>query len=1014
MNILPSTIEKIENASKLYDVISDSVKLQKQGASYYGKCPMCHKEGKGKGLILTPAKSIYKCFSCNFAGNSSIKFVMDVKNKTYPEALKYLADMYNILIDEAPAKPQKKGKPVSPKMKSFRDKQLELSGLSDEDQKAFVLVDESTKKFQLVNIYESGTRDQYGQITSGDDMIIWYYDLEGKPVMYQKPKSNKFEHLFRVRWQNPDLHCDKYGRPMKYSSPFGSGSHIYIPEVVRKAYSAGQKQKRLFIQEGEKKADKACKHGIFSVGIMGIHNIAEKGQLPYELQQIIKKLDIKEVIFVVDADFNHISNNLKPGDSADQRPRSFFRAVCNFRDYFKTFVNMGIYLEIYFGHIIENEAKDKGIDDVLNNAFKKKEDEFFADVNEALNKKEGDGKFVKFYKISTIPETKLLEIWNLDNAEKFCEKHKELLKGLSEFRFNKIKWRYNAEGKLELAQPLLPDEQYWEVIEYKDNEGKILKKDYKFKYKRLYHFLLNRGFCRIMMADGKFQFAYIENNTVKLVDSYHIKDYVVNLTEQIVKDEEIIDMLYRGGKMYLGPDSLSNMKYQTPEFERPNRFEQSVYFKNKYWRITNQGITERNLTEMEAYIWADKINNFEATLIREPLVTVNKVADVLLKLPESDRQYYAQFKDQYFVDFSELGEKSHFIKFLLNTSEFYWEKITYDKNRTPVSDNRTMEERFETALHFLSKMCAIGFLLHRYNNKSDAKAVIGMDGKLSEVGASNGRTGKSIVGFALSHVIPQTYIPGKAKNLTEDRFIFEEVNEKTCNIFVDDVRANVDFEFFFPFLGGRATIEKKAIGKYTLPDDTKPKLYITTNHAIRGDSDSFKDRQYIILFSDFYNATHKPIDDFGVQFFDEWDNEQWNLFYNFMALCVNFYLRFGIIKPPAERIETRRLRQEIGEGFLQWADEYFSVDTETGKANAMVNTPIPRSGLWDSFKEKNANEARFYTPNLFKKKFKNWCIYHKLQFNPHKFDKQNNPGADDKSNGIEFFTVGNKIENSDL
>lgn len=1015
MNILPSTIEKIQNASKLIDVISDFVDLKPQGADHYGKCPMCHKDGKGKGLKVSQRKDVYKCFSCDWGGKTAVSFLMDYKNKTYPEALKYLADKYNILIDEPP-RPQKKAKQVSPKMKSFRDKQLELSGLSNEDQKAFVLVDEETKKYQLVDIYQSGTRNQYGQITSGDDMIIWYYDLEGKPVMYQKEGKSKFEHLFRVRWQNPDLHLDKHSKPIKYSSPSGSGTHLYIPEAVRKAYSAKQAQKRLFIQEGEKKADKACKHGIFSVGIMGIHNIASKQQLPQEFQLLIKALQIKEVIFVIDSDFDELSSKIEPGESADYRPNTFFKAVSYFRDYFKTFTNMNIYLETYFGHVIKNEKNDKGIDDLLNNTLSKKENELFEDINAALNEKNGTGKHIQFYKVSTLPDLKLREIWNLHSAEKFFEKHKETLKNVVEFKFNRIKWRYNPDDdKFQLAQPLLPDEQYWEVLEFKDNEGKVLKREYKFKYKRLITFLLNRGFCRIRMADGTFKFAYIENNTVKLVDSYYIKDYVVDLTEQIVKDEEIIDMLYRGGKMYLGPDMLSNMKYQNFDFETPNRFEQSIYFKNKFWKITNNGVTERNLSELEAFIWADKINNFEATLMSEPLVTVNKVADVLHKFNETDREYYEQFKDQYFVDFSKHGEISHFIKFIHNTSEFYWDKLVFDKNRKVVQDNRNQEEVFETNIHFLSKMCAIGFLLHRYNNKSDSKAVIGMDGKLSEVGASNGRTGKSILGFALSYVIPQTYIPGKAKNLTEDRFIFEEVSEKTCNIFVDDVRANVDFEFFFPFLGGRATIEKKAIGKYTLPDDTKPKLYITTNHAIKGDSDSFKDRQFIILFSDYYNASHKPIDDFGVQLFDEWDNTQWNLFYNFMALCVNFYLKYGIVKPPADRIETRRLRQEIGEGFMQWADEYYSVD-ENGTIKNLVNKPVSRQDLWNNFKEKNANEAKFYSPNLFKKKFKNWCLYWKFQFNPHKFDKQNKPGADDKSNGIEYFTVGNNgiIEDLDL
>ncbi|MEI6435800.1 MAG: hypothetical protein WCP32_13220 [Bacteroidota bacterium] len=63
-------------------------------------------------------------------------------------------------------------------------------------------------------------------------------------------------------------------------------------------------------------------------------------------------------------------------------------------------------------------------------------------------------------------------------------------------------------------------------------------------------------------------------------------------------------------------------------------------------------------------------------------------------------------------------------------------------------------------------MTVIGYVLHKYQDKSCEKAVIAMDGRLSEVGESNGRTGKSIVGFAIGEVVPQRYI-GKLKRAKE-------------------------------------------------------------------------------------------------------------------------------------------------------------------------------------------------------------------------------------------------------
>jgi DNA primase len=1002
MNYSPEAIQKIDNAANLYDVLSEFVDFKRQGASFYAKCPMCHKEGKGKGLILTPAKKIYKCFNCDFKGGNPVKFLMEAQNKTYPQALEYLAEKFHVIIDE-PTRFQKKSKPSKAKnAKSFRDKQLQESGLTNEDQKASVYIDEDTKS--LVDIYETGTRNQYGQIEFGDDMIIWYYDLAGKPIMFQKPKANRFDHLFRIRWQNPDLHLDKEGRPIKYQSPVGSGSHIYIPELVRRAFQAKQHQKRLFIQEGEKKADKACKHGIFSIGIMGIHNIAYNKQLPYEIQLIIKTLNIKEVIFMVDGDWNSLSNTLKNGDPADQRPYSFFRAVVNFRDYFKTFTNIGIYLELYFGHILP-EHNDKGIDDLLNNTLKGKEDTLLEDINAAINEKDGQGDYIQMHTITTVAESKLMELWFLDSAEKFAEHHREKLLTLTEFKINRLKWRFNKEGKLELAQPLMPEEIYWEIDEWEDRNGHK-KKQSKFDPENAYNFLRNRGYARILMISGKYEFAFHENHIINIVEPWQIKDFIMDFSMEIAP-KDVRNMLYRGGKMYFGPDSLSNIKFMFPEFDKPSRYNQNIYFKTKFWHVTANGIVEKSLTELDHHIWGDKINNFEAKLLT-PIIDIVKITDEVLEQFKKDEEklFWGNYKNYFFIEETKAAENCHFFQFIKNTGEFYWDKLTFDHNRQIIADNRSTSEKMETNLHLVSKMSGIGYLLHRYRNKSENKAVVGMDGKLSEVGSSNGRTGKSLVGFAISYVIPQVYIGGKNKNLTEDRFLLEEVNEKTCNLFFDDVRANFDFEFLFPLLGGRATIEKKAVGKITYPDDQTPKIYLTTNHAILGDGSSFKDRQFIMAFSDYYNDTYKPIHQFGIQFFEEWDNEQWNLFYNFMGLCLQVYLKYGLIEQPTERIEKRRLRQEIGEEFISWGDEYFCYEPDK-KCQANTNNPILRKDLFDNFLERNQAFKKFYTPNAFKKKFKKWCIYNEVHFNPQRFDKMNRPGADDKSNGCEYFTVSN-------
>ncbi|MHC1707404.1 MAG: CHC2 zinc finger domain-containing protein [Bacteroidales bacterium] len=1011
------TVQAILAASKIEEVIGSFHSLNRQGKSLYTACPACGKTGKGKGLIVTPSKGIFKCFSCDFGGKSPVDFLTQQQGMKYPEALEWLANKYCIPVEQTrPRGPQgkKDEKPLT-----FRDIQLALSGLEEADQKATVRVDGDTVK--IVDTFEAGTRDEFGRLTSGDDLIIWYYDLEGKPITYVKPKTSKPLPLFRVRYQNPELHRDKNGRPMKYQSPAGSGSHLFIPEEVRRIYRERRSFKRLYIQEGEKKALKACKHGLTSVGIMGIQNLGYQGKLPYELQLLVQACHVEEVVFVLDADWDHLSNELKASQRVDSRPLSFYYAVKNFRDYFKTFVNLGIYLEIYFAHVITNEKKEKGIDDLLNGTLKLKERELYQDIEQAINEKDGTGKFVQLYKISSVSDLKLLEYWNLHSTEAFAQKYRDELELLPEFIIGRHKWRFTEQGRIEPAQPLQEDEQYWEVQVKRDKSGNEYN-SYRFRYLYAYNFLKRRGFGRLMMANRRFEFCQQEHKVIRIVEPYQIKDYVIEFSKEVLAKEvktEVMDMLYRNAKGYFGPDSLSNIDFMHPVFETADKSYQYLYFKDKYWKITADGIEEKPLSELQNYVWEKQIIPFDAHLVNDHFIEIEQITEELLQRNEHLRQTLDNYIGQFSADFSKEADECHFKDFIWNTGDFYWRSHLDKKTRKPKETGELgYTERFETQLHFVAKMTHIGYLLHEHRDKSCEKAVIAMDGKLSEVGDSNGRSGKSLLGIAIGKMIPQVYIGGKSKELTEDPFLFEEVTEKSKNIFIDDVRANIDFEFFFPVITGRMTINCKGIGKFTLPEKDTPKLYITTNHAINGSTSSFRDRQALIAFSDYYSDDYKPIDDFGINFFEEWDEKQWNLFYNFMAACLQLYFKVqrngwgdgksGLISPPTERLERRRMRQYIGEVFISWADEYYGVSDDepaTSDSPSPIGDRIPRRELYNDFLDRNPTQRKFFTSNVFFKKIVAWAKFRGLMVNPkHGPNSEGRPNHD-KTGGVEFLTI---------
>ncbi len=91
------TIERIQAAAQIADVVSDFVTLRKRGVNYVGLCPF--HEDKTPSFYVSPAKNICKCFSCG-EGGTPVHFVMKHEQLTFYEALKFLAKKYSIEVKE--------------------------------------------------------------------------------------------------------------------------------------------------------------------------------------------------------------------------------------------------------------------------------------------------------------------------------------------------------------------------------------------------------------------------------------------------------------------------------------------------------------------------------------------------------------------------------------------------------------------------------------------------------------------------------------------------------------------------------------------------------------------------------------------------------------------------------------------------------------------------------------------------------------------------------------------------
>ena len=103
MRIPEDTVERIRQSADILEVINDYVSLKKRGSNYIACCPF-HNE-KTPSFNVNPSRQIYKCFGCGKAGDA-VRFVMDIENIGYGEALRHLAKKYGVDIEEQEQTPE--------------------------------------------------------------------------------------------------------------------------------------------------------------------------------------------------------------------------------------------------------------------------------------------------------------------------------------------------------------------------------------------------------------------------------------------------------------------------------------------------------------------------------------------------------------------------------------------------------------------------------------------------------------------------------------------------------------------------------------------------------------------------------------------------------------------------------------------------------------------------------------------------------------------------------------------
>lgn len=306
------------------------------------------------------------------------------------------------------------------------------------------------------------------------------------------------------------------------------------------------------------------------------------------------------------------------------------------------------------------------------------------------------------------------------------------------------------------------------------------------------------------------------------------------------------------------------------EFNRDTKDKCYMYFNDCYVEIKNDSIDTKKYTELKKYVW-------KTNIINKPFKYIK-------------------------------GKPSVFERFI---------KLAMNKTEELIDETHI--------LRYNSIKSTIGYLLHRYKDPALTKAVVAVDQKITRTGEPNGRSGKSLLLKAISKVKNVTLIEGQNFNF-EKPFAFSTVSLDTEIINFNDVRRNFEFDRLFGLITEEFVYEKKRIDAITIPFDDSPKFYISTNYTLKTEGDSSKGRMQVVEFSDFFNAENTPIEYFKQRFFDEWDNNEWELFYSFMIDCIQTFLKEGLIAFPLQNYNERKLiALPYGQDLLDYIEDEWKI-----------------------------------------------------------------------------------------
>ena len=230
-------------------------------------------------------------------------------------------------------------------------------------------------------------------------------------------------------------------------------------------------------------------------------------------------------------------------------------------------------------------------------------------------------------------------------------------------------------------------------------------------------------------------------------------------------------------------------------------------------------------------------------------------------------------------EFKYTDEVGMFEKFLI--------RVSLGLKESNTEENESVFECFKTMF---------GYLCHNYKDATKNPCIILTDMDADDE-TRNGRRGKTLLLKAIQE-IQESIVKGGKEFDGGYTHVFADLEKKHNVYIIDDVPAGFKYDDLYTNILGDISCQRKGSKAEAIKFIDAPKFAITSNWVVPYDEKNASTNGRFIeyKFTNYYNTTHTPKDEFGCAFFQDWDADEWNRFYSFVFRCVKLFLQKGIIK----------------------------------------------------------------------------------------------------------------------